>query len=246
MKRLRMKLHQTIINPRYDGILVKLYQSNEFDFLNDLELARTLNIEYYKSHSGLKYISNLYENLINDELSSFERVIVVDDENNDFIMIDNDYIGVDRVPDVLNDLSNIIIAKFKDKWIKSYNALMTNYKPLENYSMIEEETPDLVDTRTTKSKTKMKTTITNDKSGYNSSSYSPYDKSISELEGDDTNNVSEDKLTRTGKRTLERSGNIGVTTSQQKLISEIELRDRYIFIDMMFKDIDSILCLSIY
>lgn len=46
-------------------------------------------------------------------------------------------------------------------------------------------------------------------------------------------------------RTLKKAGNIGVTTSQQMIESEIALR-KHNFYDILFKDIDEMLCLSIY
>lgn len=46
-------------------------------------------------------------------------------------------------------------------------------------------------------------------------------------------------------RNLTRHGNIGVTTSQQMIESEIELR-RHNYFDIIFKDIDNILTLSVY
>lgn len=46
-------------------------------------------------------------------------------------------------------------------------------------------------------------------------------------------------------RDLTRSGNIGVTTTQQMLTSEIELR-KWLYYQSVFNDIDSILTLSIY
>lgn len=49
----------------------------------------------------------------------------------------------------------------------------------------------------------------------------------------------------TGNRQLTRSGNIGVTTSQQMIESERILWD-WIFFDRVFKDIDSVLTLSCY
>lgn len=52
-----------------------------------------------------------------------------------------------------------------------------------------------------------------------------------------------DEMTET--RTLQRSGNIGVTTSQQMIQSEIELRKTRYF-DIVFEDIDSFMCLPIY
>ena len=52
-------------------------------------------------------------------------------------------------------------------------------------------------------------------------------------------------LTVQSDRELTRSGNIGVTTSQQMLQSEIELR-KWLYYQSVFNDIDSILTLSIY
>ena len=46
-------------------------------------------------------------------------------------------------------------------------------------------------------------------------------------------------------RTLNRSGNIGVTTTQQMLQSEIDLW-QWTFFKQVFEDIDSVLCLDIY
>lgn len=51
--------------------------------------------------------------------------------------------------------------------------------------------------------------------------------------------------TETGTRTLTRSGNIGVTTSQQMLQSELELR-KFDFMEEVFKCFDRILCGSVY
>lgn len=52
----------------------------------------------------------------------------------------------------------------------------------------------------------------------------------------------------TGQRTREltRSGNIGVTTSQQMLESEIELRMNYNFYDIIYKNVDEVLALSVF
>lgn len=52
-----------------------------------------------------------------------------------------------------------------------------------------------------------------------------------------------DEMTET--RTLERSGNIGVTTSQQMIQSEIELR-KIRYFDIVFADIDSFMCIDVY
>lgn len=56
---------------------------------------------------------------------------------------------------------------------------------------------------------------------------------------------SSDKTSGSGTRTLTRSGNIGVTTSQQMLESERELWV-WKFFDQVFRDVDEILTLPIY
>ena len=59
------------------------------------------------------------------------------------------------------------------------------------------------------------------------------------------NNEVSKTTTNTGTESLTRSGNIGVTTSQQMLESEFKVR-QYNFYEMIYKDIDSVLYLSTY
>ena len=54
-----------------------------------------------------------------------------------------------------------------------------------------------------------------------------------------------DTETETGTRTLTRSGNIGVTTSQQMLESELHIRS-YDFINSVFEDVDRMITVPIY
>lgn len=130
----------------------------------------------------------------------------------------------------LNKLADIIYLKFKDKWNRIYDAYIKSiYKPLENYSMIEVE------------KTNTKVTSTDNTKGgsygFNSDVSVPVNdsNSTSVVEGNGEDN----------KRELTRSGNIGVTTSQQMLESEIQLR-KYNFYEELFKDVNSVATLSIY
>lgn len=130
----------------------------------------------------------------------------------------------------LNKLADIIYLKFKDKWNRIYDAYIKSiYKPLENYSMTEVE------------KTNTKVTSTDNTKGgsygFNSDVSVPVNdsNSTSVVEGNGEDN----------KRELTRSGNIGVTTSQQMLESEIQLR-KYNFYEELFKDVNSVVTLSIY
>ena len=130
----------------------------------------------------------------------------------------------------LNKLVDIIYLKFKDKWNRIYDAyIKSTYNALENYSMTEVE----------KNATKV-TSTDNTKGGsygFNSDVSVPVNdsNSTSVVEGNGEDN----------KRELTRSGNIGVTTSQQMLESELQLR-KYNFYEELFKDANSVVTLSIY
>lgn len=130
----------------------------------------------------------------------------------------------------LDKVASVIVNKFGDKWNRLYDTFITKvYNPIENYSMTEREK--------TNSKVKVTSSGTAGTFGFNSDDSVPTGESSTETtsEGNaDDNN-----------RELTRSGNIGVTTSQQMLESEIELR-KWNFANMLFSDVDSICTLSIY
>lgn len=122
----------------------------------------------------------------------------------------------------LSHMASIIWNRYKDKWTKLYDAFVnSDYNPIENYSMIEEGNNN--------------TDLDTHQSVYGFNSVNP-------VPANDTN-TSGSKLTNTSE--LTRRGNIGVTTSQQMLESEIKLR-QWNFIDQIMIDVDSILCLHIY
>ena len=151
------------------------------------------------------------------------------------------------------ELAKIISNRFATKWKKIYDALLTQYNPLENYSMIEERTPDLKFDETenvnTEITTNRETNATSKYKGFNATD----PVTITNTDGTEdvtTSGASADNETHkvtehTGTETLTRSGNIGVTTSQQMLESEFKVR-QYDFYKMIYNDIDSVLCLSIY
>lgn len=206
-----------------------------FDFLGEYEsledVVKTddiaiLNNDYYLSHSNDKYISPLVEKLFNDG----------------------------KTPEQISELvAQICYSRFGTKWVKIYNALLTEYNPLENYSMEEIRTPDLEDSDTENTKSKItttrNTTATNQYKGFNANN----PVTISKTDGEETSttggasddNETSRTSTHTGTETLTRAGNIGVTTSQQMLESEFKVR-QYDFYKELFNDIDSVMCLMIY
>lgn len=217
-----MKKIPTIIEKIPQGILQKI------ENLSGVELPWTesnslLDIDYVYRWSGYKSISPLVAHLLSD----------------DGTMSETGY----------NTLAGIVWSHFGTPWTKKYNALMTQYAPLENYDMVEEEDNSIVDDATTHitgDATNNVTSTTGSRSvyGYNSSSPVP-SESDSGSTSTDTDMTTDYDNERTIDRTLTRHGNIGVTTSQQMLQSELELRS-YKFFEEVYKDIDSVLCLMVY
>lgn len=180
-------------------------------------------------------------------------------------------------------LGALIYLKYGRKWERMWTLNKIEYNPIENYNMLEEETPDITKTHggtttrgvsddfelkvTTGTDTDVSTTrfdeTVESTFGFQSSTAVPTGtgevEGTTRTTGDSEHNkqtqtseqtgTTDETLdytdTETGTRTLERSGNIGVTTSQQMAQSEIELW-KWNFYDDVMSDIDSILTLSVY
>lgn len=169
----------------------------------------TMDIEYFGNRSGLRQSSPIIEKMTafpdDHELTAAEIVI----------------------------LQNIIKQKFLNSWQRVYDALLVEYKPLDNYDMTEITTPGV------KKTIKVNNDQTADGSIYAFNSTNPVKVSKSEGKGDAASNYSEESYT--GFDTLKRSGNIGVTTSAQMLAGEIEVR-KNTFLEIVYHDVDTILC----
>lgn len=213
----RKRLLQTITDPMITGIFHQIATNETFEFITTTN-QEELDLDYYLSHSGNKYISNLYNNIL------------------------------DKYPndDPLVKLANIIETRYKSKWDRIYQTLITEYNPINNYDMIEVETPDLEDHRIIKVDSDVTNQTDLNDYGFNSNNPVPTSKNTSRVTGEGDNNKTDDTLTKSGTRTLTRSGNIGVTTSAQLVEGEIKLRALYQMRDIIFNDIDNVLCLSIY
>lgn len=127
-------------------------------------------------------------------------------------------------------LARILLSKFGQKWENILKAFYADYNPIYNYDLNETE----------KEKTDVKYKDTNDVStyGFNSPDASPVNKTEYErnITGDLDKNV----------RVLEKYGNIGVTTTQQMIESELKLRGEYNIWTEIINDVCSVLFLSVY
>lgn len=163
-------------------------------------------------------------------------------------------------------VANAIWGVYGTNWTKLFETLNFNYNPIENYSMVEESSGENENTTngTSSNETSNNGTSTventstqdtnNDLYAFNSTTSKPSSKSSGV--GTDHNTVTTDNKTGnqttlnntskdTSKHTLTKKGNIGVTTSQQMIQSERDLWN-WVFYNGVFRDIDSILTLSIY
>lgn len=171
------------------------------------------------------------------------------------------YLETEDEDNALNDsaekICNIIQNKFLEKWNRLANALFSDYNPISNYDMTEEETTSGSSDKTGTSKVELQTientnteTI-NSYQGFNSAEYKGVSRGNSDTDrsstttGSSANNGTTEETSSEGSRTLTRSGNIGVTTSQQMIESEIELRKKQL-IDIIYRDMDSVAFIDYY
>lgn len=145
-----------------------------------------------------------------------------------------------------NTLTRIVKARFALNWLAIYNAyFISQYNPLHNYDMEETRSPDLEEKIDTDTNAKTTTNSNNGVYGFNSDEAVPQSESEITSEGTKDENFSSSTKTNKGKETTTRTGNIGVTSSQQLLNSELELR-KYDYWEMVYRDLDMILCRGLY
>lgn len=213
-----------------------------FSYLNALEVpwkndvsGNQLDIIYHGSRSGDKIIGSLIENYLDNNTVSDDNKIII---------------------------AQAIYTIYIKNWNALYKTLSLEYNPIENYSMTETENVQdthkgTLESNGNNTNTYTETTLVNDTSnnqlwGFNSTDSVNSDKQTGDTTRDvestmDSTHKNTDRETKdiTSDRTLKRSGNIGVTTSQQMIESERQLW-LWNFFESVFSDIDKILVLKIY
>ena len=246
------KLNSCFQNPLSNGIITSLSRFN-FPFLTD---NLNINIEYHGNHSGNKIVSPLIDNLLGDN----EKLT---DEN------------INTLADIISSMYSIKWTKLYNTTIQEYNMLHNyDMTETESINREHNNTSNSENTTTVNSNSSDKNTGTvnttntqnsqtdNSVFGFNSSTAVPSEINNNEItlnqtvtndltdtttSSDTTNsntNMTDDDTTNES-RNLSRSGNIGVTTSQQMIQSERDLWNWLLF-DTIFNDIDKILTIQIY
>ena len=119
-------------------------------------------------------------------------------------------------PDYFQLMNGAWWDRWKGAFEKWFEALSLEYNPIENYDRIENWT----DTGESGSEISSSGTTEGQVSAFDSSSYSPHDKEIN-------SSGSEASANNTDEHEGRIHGNIGVTTSQQMLESEMVLQQKW-------------------
>lgn len=149
------------------------------------------------------------------------------------------YISDDK--DEIKSYIDILTKIYTNRFTKSVNALLSEYNPIENYNSTETESVEITGASSTTSENSTTATgeTTTNTTGETTETLSPYDSenfnnnsknnssgltTENSSSSDNSSNTMSGTTSQSNNRTLKRTGNIGVTTSQQMIQSEIELR----------------------
>ena len=191
-------------------------------------------------------IQTIENELLNSEFSTYFNVTV-----NNNIFVNGTYVCTNLVtmfnswnfPVFTDDstIQNLItlwqtyIKEWQHSIDKMYDALYSDYNPLHNYDMIENESVGRKIDKTVTTPTGT-TTQTNKSTTFDDTNYRDVEEitnsvnMATEVTPSNTQTIDniQGNFNNAEVRKLSRSGNIGVTTSQQMIESEIELRKKSI------------------
>ena len=162
-----------------------------------------------------------------------------------FIYISDDFT---EIGSIISNLSEI----YNNEYTTKVSMLLMDYNPIENYNSSETETSTSENTTTSgnENTTTTTTSSTTENSGETTNKVSPYDSenfsndnnsnssNTSTVNGTDSTSISDSgniSSNGTVTRTLTRKGNIGVTTTQQMIESEYELRAKNLVFEFLEK-----------
>lgn len=190
----------------------------------DDDINEELDIDYLFNRSGNKITSSLVDFFVDRETGKIDNLS-------------------------MSILAKVLYTKYGVKWNKEYATLSLQYDPINNYDMVEQMTNDTTTHQFGHTNTRTDNTdetIETEKAGFNSLTYSPSDKVSTKGNAGTVADVETGTNTDTRNYRLTRSGNIGVTTSQQMIESERKLWLWNFFDDIVYPDIDRVLTINMY
>lgn len=136
-------------------------------------------------------------------------------------------------------------------WAKEAAALAAQYDPLHNYDRTDTESETVEASGSSSSSGSSEDSgadaVTRDRQGFNSDGYVGVTKDTTDYgRVTDSSSSAETSGTSERGRELHSVGNIGVTTSQQMLESELRLRRMWNIYEMILADFRSDLCIGVW
>lgn len=181
--------------------------------------SAVLTILYFQMRSRRKLVSDLVEDALKDDSFNEEAFSIT--------------------------ISKMLTALFGENWARFYEVFKSEYEPAFNYDMTENYSgSNTASSNSTSNAGTMKNDVENSIYGFNSTeavknnATSTVDTQTKDASSTATGSGTETHL-------LSRKGNIGVTTTQQLLQSELDLW-QWNFLEQIFNDIDEILTVPIY
>lgn len=203
---------------------------------------------FYKSRPTLQQLADDMPTLFSEmqlpeglELSTMTSLILLECGELDTVA---------TTADVLAAYLPVWSASHLPAWSRMKDALEEEYNPIHNYDRTETET-EAAHSRggsTFSGSTKQtgSDTQTNAIQGYNSTSYEPSEQ-VTRVP--DLTNKSNSATQSTGaedrSRTLHAAGNIGVTSSQDMLTQEVELRSRWTIYGIILEAFRTEICVGV-
>ena len=204
-----------------------------------------------------QYDKTLFDNIVLPEGIDKDNLV------SDIMRNSGDLYPYHQVPEYLKSNINYWFARRLFDFERMYEALRVEYSPIENYDRKENTTRSYENSGTDKESTTLGSTTTstnvgsndneNKVSAYNESDYSNREKDTQSYNSTLTNTGSgtDTKQTEYGLKRKEVEdirvhGNIGVTTSQQMIASEMELRAKYDIYKIISREFEREFLVQVY
>lgn len=148
-----------------------------------------------------------------------------------------------QVPPVLKKLITVWSLQHQTEWEKIYKSLAADYNPIENYDR-QESWEDNSNGVTEFSNTgHSDSTDTMNKSGFNTDGFSPDSQAVGVSNSNTGGNGKNINVSTHSGRV---HGNVGVTTNQQMIESEINLRTRFNLLDYVCGQFEKTFMVQVY
>ena len=204
-----------------------------------------------------QYDKTLFDNIVLPEGIDKDNLI------SDIMRNSGDLYPYHQVPEYLKTNINYWFARRLFDFERMYEALRVEYSPIENYDRKENTTRNYENSGTDKESTTLGSTTTstnigsndneNKVSAYNESDYTNREKDIQSYNSTLTNTGSGTDVTQTEyglkRKEVEEirvHGNIGVTTSQQMIESEMSLRAKYDIYKIISREFEREFLVQVY